>query len=247
MMPHMIPLKLLVTIVDRGKGSSAVELYRAHALHFEYLCMGLGTATSKTLDYLGLAETEKDVVLTPIPAPKVKDVIALANEKFGLSHPGRGILFTIPLSGVSRHIPTVLCNPENLSQNVHAKEEAAMESAIRYDLILVIVNRGNTDLVMDAARAEGARGGTVLHARRVGFEDKESLFGFALQPEKEIVTILTPRSQKLDLMKAINKAAGLSTAAAGILFSLPVSDLYGLSPQASPGGTQRPQDPATPE
>lgn len=229
-MPPVIPLKLLVTIVDRGKGAKAVDLYRSHALHFEYLCMGLGTANSKTLDYFGLAETEKDVVLTLIPAPKVATVIGLANEKFGLDRPGRGILFTIPLSGISGQIPVVLCKPENMPQIGEEKEESAMEASIRYDLILVIVNRGNTDTVMDAARAEGARGGTVLHARRVGYEDRESLLGFTLQPEKEIVTILTPRPQKHELMKAINKAAGLSTPAAGVLFSLPVNDMMGLQP-----------------
>lgn len=229
-MPCSIPLKLLVTIVDRGKGAGAVDLYRDHALYFEYLCMGLGTATSKTLDYFGLAETEKDVVLTLIPAPKVRKIIKLADEKFGLSRPGHGILFTIPLSGISRHIPMVLCKPENMSQDVDAKEEASMETAIRYDLIMVVVNRGNTDLVMDAARAEGARGGTVLHARRVGYEDKDKLLGFSLQPEKEVVTILTPRDQKHSLMKAINKAAGLNTEAAGVLFSMPVSDMMGLQP-----------------
>ncbi len=233
-MPNTTPLKLLVTIVDRGRGAGAVDLYRAHALHFEYLCMGLGTATSKTLDYFGLSETEKDVVLTLIPTPKVAQVTGLANEKFGLSRPGRGILFTIPLSGISRHISTVLCKPENLPRDGDVKEEAAMETAIRYDLILVIVNRGNTDIVMDAARAEGARGGTVLHARRVGYEDKEKLLGFSLQPEKEVVTILTPRAQKHNLMQAIHKAAGPSTPAAGTLFSLPVSDMMGLQPPIPP-------------
>lgn len=227
-MPYMIPLKLLVTIMDRGKGAAAVSLYRAHALHFEYLCMGLGTATSKTLDYFGLSETEKDVVLTLIPAPKVRQLMELVDQKFGLSRPGHGILFTIPLSGISRHIPMVLCKPENMPQTEGAKEESAMEASIRYDLILVIVNRGYTDTVMDAARAKGARGGTVLHARRVGHEDTEKLLGFTLQPEKEIVTILTPREQKRDLMIAINKAAGLSTEAAGVLFSLPVGDMMGL-------------------
>lgn len=227
-MPCSTPLKLLVTIVDRGKGAAAVDLYRDQALYFEFLCMGLGTATSKMLDYFGLAETEKDVVLTLIPAPKVPKIIKLADQKFGLSRPGHGILFTIPLSGVSRHIPMVLCKPENMPQDGDEKEETAMENTIRYDLIMVIVNRGNTDLVMDAARAEGARGGTVLHARRVGYEDKEKMFGFTLQPEKEVVTILAPRDQKHTLMKAINKAAGLNTEAAGVLFSMPVSDMMGL-------------------
>lgn len=227
-MPCSIPLRLLVTIIDRGKGQTAVDLYRAHGLHFEYLCMGLGTATSKTLDYFGLAETEKDVVLSLIPVPKVQEIINLANEKFNLSRPGRGILFTIPLSGISRHIPMVLCKPENLPRPCNPKEEVPVETCIRYDLILAIVNRGHTDTVMDAARAVGARGGTVLHARRVGFEDREGLFGFTLQPEKEVVTILTPRAQKHELMAAINKAAGLSTEAAGVLFSLPVNDMIGL-------------------
>ena len=227
-MPHTIPLKLLVTILDRGKGESAVDLYRAHGLHFEYLCMGLGTATSKTLDYFGLAETEKDVILTLIPEPKIEEVIYLANEKFNLAKPGQGILFTIPLSGVSRQIPTVLCKPDYLSKYHHPKEGSFMEASVHYDLILAVVNRGQTDLVMDAARAEGARGGTVIHARRVGFEDRENLLGFTLQPEKEVVTILAPRSQKHALMVAINKAAGLSTEASGLLFSLPVNDMVGL-------------------
>ena len=52
-----------------------------------------------------------------------------------------------------------------------------MDNANQYDLILVVVNRGNVDTVMDAAREGGARGSTVLHARRVGLEDGENLLG----------------------------------------------------------------------
>ena len=228
------PLKLLVTIVDRDKGAAAVNIYRSHGLHFDYLCMGLGTANSKILDYFGLSETEKDVVLTLVPAPKTQAVIRELDRRFHLSHPGRGILFTIPLSGASAHIHAVLCKPENLPQDGETKEETQMDTAIPYDLILVIVNKDSTDTVMDAARAEGARGGTVLHARRVGYEDRENLLGFSLQPEKEVVAILTPRAQKHDLMVAISKAAGLSTPSRGLLFSLPVSDMIGLQAPISP-------------
>ena len=35
----------------------------------------------------------------------------------------------------------------------------------RYELIIAIANEGSTDLVMNAARAAGARGGTVLHGK----------------------------------------------------------------------------------
>ena len=199
-------VKLLVTIVDRDKGRAAVDIYRAHKMHFDYLCMGYGTANSQILDYFGLAETEKDVVFTLVPETRVKGLIAEMNERFHLNHPGRGILFTVPLSGVSGQVPQILCR-----DGEEEKEELTVDNANQYDLILVVVNRGNVDTVMDAAREGGARGGTVLHARRVGLEDGENLLGFTLQPEKEIIAILSPRPQKLEIMRAVNKAAGLTT------------------------------------
>lgn len=105
-----------------------------------------------------------------------------------------------------------------------------MEQTTQYTLILTVVNHGNVDAVMDAARGEGARGGTVLYARRVGMEDMENMLGFTFQPEKEVVAILTPKEHKRGIMEAINRAAGLTTEARGILFSLPVDDLIGLQP-----------------
>lgn len=216
-------VKLLVTIVDRDKGRAAVDIYRAHKMHFDYLCMGYGTANSQILDYFGLAETEKDVVFTLVPETRVKGLIAEMNERFHLNHPGRGILFTVPLSGVSGQVPQILCR-----DGEEEKEEHTVDNANQYDLILVVVNRGNVDTVMDAAREGGARGGTVIHARRVGLEDGENLLGFTLQPEKEIIAILSPRPQKLEIMRAVNKAAGLTTECRGILFSLPVEDMMGL-------------------
>lgn len=154
----------------------------------------------------------------------------LANQRFDFSSPGRGILFTVPLSGVSGMVPQVLCKADETQRETECKEEMEMETANRYALILAVVNRGSLDTVMDAAREEGARGGTVLHARRVGMEDTENLLGFTLQPEKEVVAILTPQAQKHELMVAIHRAAGLTTEARGILFSLPVEELIGLQP-----------------
>ena len=103
-----------------------------------------------------------------------------------------------------------------------------MEETTRCDLILTILNRGYTDKVMAAAKRGGARGGTALHARRVGFEDVENFLGFTIQPEKEIIAILAPRSMKADIMQEINKEAGLATECQGVLFSLPINDIMGI-------------------
>lgn len=229
-------LKLLVTIVDRDKGRAAASLYRTENLHLDYLCMGLGTANSVILDYFGLSETEKDVVLTLAPVSRIPDIIRKCSEKFNLSRPGRGILFTIPLSGVSGHAPQILCRPEFLQRGGQDKNEEAnaMDEAVRYDLIIAVVNRGHINTVMDAARAAGAGGGTALHARRVGFEDGDNVLGFTLQPEKDLVAILAPRARKQDMMRSIGLAAGVNTEAQGLLFSLPVDDMVGLQAPIQP-------------
>ena len=56
----------------------------------------------------------------------------------------------------------------------------------KHELIICIVNNGFTDLVMDAARKEGARGGTIFHGRGTGNPDMEKFFGFSISPEKRL-------------------------------------------------------------
>ena len=96
------------------------------------------------------------------------------------------------------------------------------------ELIVVVVNSGCTDTVMAAAKKAGARGGTILHGRRVTEEPEKSGDG-RVHPEKDIVTILAPRELRLPIMEAVNQAAGVSTESHGILFSLPVEHAMGLS------------------
>jgi nitrogen regulatory protein PII len=81
---------------------------------------------------------------------------------------------------------------------------------------------------MDAARREGARGGTIFHGRGTGNPEMEKFFGFAISPEKEIVIILIEKEFKEAVLRSINKAAGLETKGQGIAFTLPVSDVVGV-------------------
>lgn len=220
--------KLLITIVDRGKGGKAVDLYRAHHLHFDFACLGAGTASSKILNYFGLDETAKELVWTLSPVSRIPGLLPEIRRVLDLDTPGKGILFTIPLTGISAQIPPVLIKPEYQKEEPNMEESKTAPQGHPYQLILTIVNRGSSDQVMEAARTAGARGGTVINARRVGYEDVQNLLGFTLQPEKEIVAILVPTQQKLPVMQAINRDAGLKTDCRGVLFSLPVDDIMGL-------------------
>ncbi len=99
-----------------------------------------------------------------------------------------------------------------------------------YDLIVAIVNKGYTDLVMEAAKENGARGGTTFVARGTGNKELGSFFGIAIQPEKEIVFILVSEEIKEKVLLGIYKAAGLDTKGSGIAFSIKVDDCVGLTP-----------------
>ena len=98
-----------------------------------------------------------------------------------------------------------------------------------FEVILCIVNKGFADRAMDAARAAGAKGGTILHGRGTASPDAEKLFGITIQPEKEIVMILVPSDIKDDILHALYREVGLKTPGQGIAFSMPVDNVVGLS------------------
>ncbi|MDR3225538.1 MAG: P-II family nitrogen regulator [Clostridiales Family XIII bacterium] len=98
-----------------------------------------------------------------------------------------------------------------------------------YSLIMTIVNRGYAELVMDSARAAGARGGTVLYARGTGIHGSEKFMNIDIQPEKEIVLTIVKKAAVKDIMHAILEAGGLTTKGRGISFTLPITDLVGFA------------------
>lgn len=99
-----------------------------------------------------------------------------------------------------------------------------------YELIVAIVNHGFEEEVMSAARAAGAKGGTVFNARGTANEkDEINFMGITLHPHKEVVFIVTETEAKLPIMRAIKERAGLTTPGSGILFTLPVESVMGLN------------------
>lgn len=214
-------IKMLISVTKRGNGNKMVDFYKKNNLHYDFICLGTGTANSEILDYLGLETNEKDVVITMVPSAKIQEIMSGATDEFKLNSPGKGIIFTVPLTAVSARVQKILC------KNTDTNKEVPMSDR-KYELILTILNRGYVDKAMRAAKSAGARGGTILHARRVGFEDVENIFGFTIQPEKDIIMILTDSSVRRDIMNSITEAVGIDTEAKALLFSLPVDEISGI-------------------
>ena len=104
---------------------------------------------------------------------------------------------------------------------------------MNYELIVCIVNAGFSELVMDAAKEVGARGGTVIHAKGTANKDAEKYFKITIQPEKEMVLILVSQEIKDKVLHAVYQSAGLKTDGQGIAFSMPVDNVVGISSSSS--------------
>jgi hypothetical protein len=221
------PLSLLIVICDRGKGGKAAETLQGRKTSFNLLTLGKGTANSKILNYLGLGQTEKTILFSVMSYIDARDALSQIEWTLDLKQPGHGIAFTIPLSGACmKEVVKVLAGAGKRGG------ENSVEQQFEYELILVVANRGYNQEVMDAARSEKAAGGTIINAKGFALSGAEKFFGMTLQPEKEIIVILTPSERKAGIMKAIAEKAGPETPAGAIAIALPVSDVEGLTAEA---------------
>ncbi len=98
-----------------------------------------------------------------------------------------------------------------------------------FDLVVVVINKGFSDYVVDAAREAGASGATIIGGRGTGTHENDSILGIKIQPEKEIVLILVYRTKRNEIMKKICERSNLNEVGKGLCFSLPVSDIAGIN------------------
>lgn len=222
-------LKMLITIVDRSKGQIAVDILLKNGVLFHRIVLGRGTAKSEMLDLLGIGDTPKDIIFSVLPEIRVEQALAKLRNTLQFDNPGHGISFSIPIGSVAgQRTLKHLCGPQNEAAPCVVEKEIKMDTK-QYDLIIAIVNNGYADNVMDAARPAGARGGTVVHARGAGLKEAETFFNITIQPEKEMVFILCHEEERKPIMEAICQAAGITTEAHGIVFSLPAENVMGVA------------------
>lgn len=93
-------LKLLVTVVDRSKTLFYVDLLEQFEVNVQMVLYGRGTANSQMLDLLGLAETEKSVIISYIRSDKIKEAMETLDEKFHKVKNGKGIAYTVSLDSI---------------------------------------------------------------------------------------------------------------------------------------------------
>lgn len=219
----MTGYKYLITIANRKFAEEYLEFFKDHNINhvLEKFCNG--TATNTTLDFLGLKDNHNVMFETLITNEKTKELIKGLRNEMNIEGAGNGIALFISVDGIGGKSSKEYFIDE---KNSESKENTNMES-YNSVLIITIVDKGNTELVMDSAKAAGATGGTVVRAHGTG-TDIAKFFGITISEEKEMVYIVSSRANRDNIMKAIMEKAGRSTAAHGVVFSLPIDKVIGM-------------------
>ena len=98
-----------------------------------------------------------------------------------------------------------------------------------HEVIFAIVNAGYAEDAMHIAREQGARGGTIINGRGVAKENEAAFFGITIHAEKELLMMVVEKDIRDNVLHTLYKQMGMQQKAQGIVFSLPVSDVAGLS------------------
>ncbi len=218
-------LRLLMLITHTKFADKASKMFSKSEMAMHYKLNAVGTASSEMMDILGLGSSEKSVLVSIIPKNLADDSLKKLHKELKLGSVNSGIAFTAKLSGISNLIVKMYSG--NLEYESREDEDSMSET--NYSMIAAVVNPGYSEEVMNAARAAGAGGGSVIHSRRISDDKTVASWGLDIQEEKEIVIIVTGSEHKLPIMQAIGKNCGVHSDAKGFVLSLPIETVIGLS------------------
>jgi nitrogen regulatory protein PII len=216
--PEGKEFELLCIIVNFGRGSDVIKFSKQYGITGGTIFLGKGTIKNAFLEFLDIAETRKEVVLMAAETNTAYNVLEELNKKFNFSKPHHGIAFSTPIISIVG-TKSCMCKVD--------KENGEVRNPM-YNVITVVVDKGKAEAVIDAATKAGSKGGTIINARGSGIHETSKLFSMEIEPEKEIVLILSEKNLTEVITASINEKLEMSKPGNGIIFVQDVNKTYGL-------------------
>lgn len=222
------PMRTLVVITTPKLADKASDMFKDFKIPLQYEWYGVGTAPSEIIDILGLGNPDRAVLICFAKRNLAEELLIKLKRKLKLGSVNSGIAFTVPITSANSLIVKMLEQTQESKFKIKRERDEKKMSDSKYSVIAVIVNQGYSENVMEAARAAGAHGGTVIPSRRIGNEQTIGFWGMGIQNENDTVLIVTENSHKLEIMQAIGEKCGVHSEAKGIVLSLPIDTVIGI-------------------
>lgn len=210
---------ILTAVVDNGKGSKVLKICKQAGIGGGTICLGEGTVGRSMLTWLDIPTVRREIVIMAATGEQARAAETALNEKLKLYKPNHGILFKIALRE--------LFGSRSCSQSDKVEGEKQMNENT-HQAVFVIVDRGSAESVIESAEQAGARGATIINARGAGMHETSKLFAMVVEPEKEIVLMITDKPRTESIATAIRSSIGLDQPGKGIMFVVDVAETIGL-------------------
>ena len=102
---------------------------------------------------------------------------------------------------------------------------------MRFKAIIAMVKTDLTDKIVDATKAAGGTGATIIPSHGTGIHEAKTFFGLTLDAETDTVLFLLEEHLVDAALKAISQAGRFHKPGTGIAFVLPVEQVVGLESQ----------------
>ena len=99
---------------------------------------------------------------------------------------------------------------------------------MEYKIIVAALKPNVTDDVVEAAKACGISGATILPGRGTGMHEAKTFLGLTLETHTDVVLFLAEEELVQPVMAAIHKAGRLDEHGTGVVFVLPVEQVAGI-------------------
>ncbi|MFA5235990.1 MAG: P-II family nitrogen regulator [Bacilli bacterium] len=212
------PWKLLVVIVNPGLSSRVIRIGRRVGIKGGTIMLGHGTKSAPILQFLELADFRKEIVVMVVESQDIVDqALDKLTDELHLNRPNHGIAFYLNVAQFlgSQHY-----------EYIHAYESE--DPCMNHQAIFIIVDKGKGAKAMKVATEAGAQGGTIINARGSGIHETMTFFQMAIEPEKEIVLIVSLRERTEAIVTAVKENLEIEKPGNGIIFVQDVCGTVGL-------------------
>ena len=214
----MKEFEMLCIVVNFGLGSKVNKIAKQNGSLGGTVFLGRGTIKNRILELLEISDTRKEIVIILSEKTIAYKTLEELDKKFNFSKPNHGIAFSTSVINI---LGSKNCNC------IVDKERRGDEIKM-YNSIFVVVDKGNAEAVIEAATKAGSKGGTIINARGSGIHETSKLFSMEVEPEKEIVLILSENHLTESITSSISEKLEIDKPGNGIIFIQDVNKTYGV-------------------
>lgn len=212
--------ELLCVIINFGMASKIIKHAKQYGVTGGTIFLGKGTVKNPIWRFLGLDEVRREIVLMLADKSTAYTALDELDRSFKFDKPHHGIAFSTSVLNI--------LGARNLADIKGDFQESRGVENTMYKLIIVVVDRGKGEFVVEAANKAGSRGATIVNARGSGIHETSKLLDMEIEPEKEVVLIISPSNLTESIVSSIRGDLKIDEPGNGIVFIQDINKTYGL-------------------